>query len=220
MEYSITAEIREITNKKAKALRKHGLVPGAIYGFHGNYNIQLSSLPFSQLYKEAGTTALVSLTLDGKKHNCYIEEVQMNPVTREYTHVSFREVNMREEMTAEVPFELSGQEESLAVKEQESLIILSKPTVELRGLPTNLPQSIIIDVSKMNAGDTITLKDIVLPEGVVLVHEEDLEEVIATTVLAVQAQEAVDVNAEMEAKVAEEAAAESTEVEEKQEKAE
>jgi large subunit ribosomal protein L25 len=201
--YTIKVSDRELTKKKVSQLRREGLVPAAIFGYKGNYNVQMSEKEFAKLYDEAGTTSLVELVLEGRKHNVYIDEVQQNPVNRSIIHVSFKEVRMDEELVSTVPFVLIGAEESPAVKYQESLVILAKNEVDLRGLPANLPQEIEIDVSNFNSGDTIQLKDIKLPEGVVVVHEEELEEVIVTTTSAVQEEIVEDVQAAIEADAAE-----------------
>jgi large subunit ribosomal protein L25 len=197
--YTIKVSDRELTKKKVSQLRREGLVPAAVFGYKGNHNVQMSEKEFAKLYDEAGTTSLVELVLEGRKHNVYIDEVQQNPVNRSIIHVSFKEVRMDEELVSTVPFVLIGAEESPAVKDQESLVILAKNEVDLRGLPANLPQEIEINVSNFNSGDTIELKDIKLPEGVVVVHEEELEEVIVTTTSAVQEEIVEDVQAAIEA---------------------
>jgi large subunit ribosomal protein L25 len=175
MEFKINAQPRTLTGKKVKTLRKQGLVPAGIYGFKGNVNVQLSRDEFTKLFKEAGHTAVIQLDLEGKKHNVIVDEVQMNYVEREITHVTLREVNMNVEISAEIPLELVGEENSPAVKEESSLIILTKSEVLLKGLPSDLPQKITIDVSNFKAGDTLTLKDISIPSTVTVVHEEELE---------------------------------------------
>lgn len=194
MELTINAQNRQIVKKQVKSLRKQGLVPAAIFGIKGNKNIQLDEKEFTKVFIAGGHTSLVKIVVDGTTHNVLVDEVQMNPVTRNINHVSLREVDMNEEITAEIPFELVGEEVSPAVKEDNSLVILSIPQVLLRGLPNNLPSTITIDVSSMKAGDTVTLKEIKLPDGITVVHEEELEMTIVTTASAVQDEIEVNVN--------------------------
>lgn len=200
---SLKAQDRELTKKKVNRLRKEGLVPAAVFGFKGNTNLQVNAKEFGKVYSEAGTTALIELTTEAGKHNVYVDEVQINPATRSFLHISFREVRMDEEMTSTVPFVLVGAEESPAVKDQQMLVLLSENEIELRGLPANLPAELTIDVSAFNAGDTIVMKDIKLPEGVALVREEDGEKVIVTTTSAIQEEIIEDVQAAIEADAAE-----------------
>lgn len=224
--YTLKADPRDVLKKKVRRLRSQGYLPAAIYGYKGNFNVQLNEKDFTKVYLEAGHTGVVDVLLEGKKHNVLIDEVQMNPVTRGFTHVSLRELRMDEEITAEVPLTLVGAEESLAVKEEESLVILSQTTIEVKGLPRDLPQEVTIDVSGFHAGDTIILKDIKLPEGVVLVYvdEEELNVTIVTTTSAIQEEIIENVDeaiaeavAEGEEQTAEEGEAGATASEEKKE---
>ncbi len=187
-QYKIKASTRDITKKKVQKLRKAGLIPAAIYGYNGNFNIQLDEKEFIHLYEVVGNTKVVDVELDGKVHHAYISEVQVNPVSRSVLHVSFREVSLKEEITASIPFVLVGAENSPAEKEHKHIVILAIPNVELRGLPTKMPSEITIDVSHLSAGDTIHIKDIQLPAGVVLVHTDPdyLNQVVVTTAPATQ----------------------------------
>lgn len=208
---TLNAKDREITKKQVKSLRKIGTLPAAIFGYKGNFNIQLDNKEFSKIYSEAGHTTVVDIKLDDKVHSVLINEVQINPLTRDFIHVSLREVRMDEEITAEIPFVLIGAEESPAVKDEQSLVILSQNFTELKGLPRNLPSEITIDVSGFHAGDTLTLKDIKLPEGISVVREEELEAVIVTTASAVQEEIIEDVQAAIDADAAEKNAEEGVE---------
>lgn len=190
--YTLKAEPRDVLRKKVKQLRKAGKLPAAIFGFNGNSNVQLDAKEFTRVFHSAGETSVVEVDLGGKNHNVLISEVQFNPLTREYTHASLREVNMKVEITATVPFELVGDETSPAVKEEEHLIILAKNEIEVRGLPKNMPHAIVIDVSGMHAGDTILVKDITLPEGIELLHEEEKEDTAVTTSTAAMKEVAIE----------------------------
>jgi large subunit ribosomal protein L25 len=187
-QYKIQAFARDITKKKVKRLRKAGLIPAAIYGYNGEFNIQLPEKEFVHLYEGVGNTKVVDVELNGKVHHAYISEVQVNPASRAVLHVSFREVSLKEAITASIPFVLVGADNSPAEKEHKHIIILAMPDVELRGLPTKMPSEITIDVSHLGAGDTIHIKDIQLPSGVVLVHtdSEYLNQVVVTTAPATQ----------------------------------
>ena len=203
-QYKLKAQKRDITKKKVKNLRKSGFIPAAIFGYNGNFNIQLDSKEFNKIYDEAGNTSVVDIDLDGKTHSVYISEVQMNPVTREWIHASLREIKMNEEITASIPLVLVGAEESSAVKDEKMLIILLVNEIELRGLPRQLPSEITLDVSGFHANDTLTVKDIKLPTGVTFVHEDEeaMNKVIVTTASAVQAEVVEDVQAAIDADAA------------------
>lgn len=195
MDLKLNASQREVTKKRVKQLRNQKILPAAIYGYNGNKNIQLPLEEFTVAFKKVGYTGLVDLSLDGGTHTVLIDEVQINPVTRDFTHASLREVRMDQEINSDVPFELIGDEVSPAVKEEQSLVVLTQNTIELSGLPRALPQKLEIDVSGFHAGDTLLMKDIKLPAGVELVRSEDEEIVIVTTTSAIQKEIIEDVNA-------------------------
>lgn len=212
-QYTINAEPREVVKKQVSKLRKQGLVPAAIFGYKGNFNIQISVKEFTKIYSSAGHTTIVDVKVNDAVHSVLIDEVQLNPVTRVMTHVSLREVRMDEEITVEVPLELVGTEDSPAVKDEESLVILVQPVLEVRGLPKSLPSEIKIDVSGFHAGDTLTQSQIKLPEGVHFVDhqveegEEPEDPTIVTTASAIQEEvEHTPSVAELEAASAETAA--------------
>jgi large subunit ribosomal protein L25 len=195
MEIKLNASSREVTKKKVKSLRKERILPAAIYGYRGNFNIQLNHDEFAKSFKKVGHTGLIDLNIGDDVHTVLVDEVQINPMTRDFIHVSLREVRMDVEINANVPLELVGEEVSPAVKEEQSLIVLTQPTIEVSGLPRSIPNEIKINVESFHAGDTIQVKDLTLPQGVELVRKEDAEIVIVTTTSAVQDEIIEDVNA-------------------------
>jgi large subunit ribosomal protein L25 len=210
MEHKLSAQPREVVKKQVKQLRKAGFVPAAIFGYKGNFNVQLPIKEFTKVFSDAGHSTIVDIDVNGTIHSVLVDEVQINPLTRDAVHVSLREVRMDEEITVEVTVELSGEEESPAVKDEETLIILTQSTIEVRGLPKSLPSEITIDVSGFHAGDTLTLTQIKLPEGVHLVShqleegEEQDDPTIVTTASAIQEEVAHTPSvAELEATAAE-----------------
>ncbi len=219
MEFKLQAQQRDIIKKKVKNLRSQGLIPAAVFGYKGNFNVQLNQKIFEKMFPQAGHTSIVQVELNEKIHNVLIDEVQIDPVSRNTRHVSLREVRMDEEITVQVPLELVGEEASPAVADEDQLIILTVNEIEVRGLPGNLPTEIKIDVSGFHAGDTITLDQIKLPEGVHLVEhlqgDEETEEreypTMVTTVGATQTEEELKIEpsgAELEAQEDEGAATE------------
>lgn len=176
----INLEKREITGKKTRSLRKLGTIPAVIFSAdEDSENAQLALHDFEKVYKLAGHATLVDMTFEGKKFKAIINEVQKSPKNGKFTHVMFNKVNLKEEITAEVPLELIG--ESEAVKIEKAIIVTPLTSVEIKCLPTDLPAHIQVDIAALkNIGDSITIGDITLPAGVKFVHEDDLAQVIAS----------------------------------------
>ena len=101
-----------------------------------------------------------------------IQEVQHHPLKGSVLHVDFHAVKTDENLTAEIPVEPIG--EANGVKNFGGLLEQSMRTVEVECLPRDLPEIIRVDVSALNIGDSIHVKDLPLPPNVVAKADADL----------------------------------------------
>ncbi|MBM3281283.1 MAG: 50S ribosomal protein L25 [Candidatus Harrisonbacteria bacterium] len=175
---NFTASKRTITGKATKALRNEGLIPAELYGKQkDNVHLAVDKKAFSKLWKEAGESSVVTLEVDGKKHPVMIHDLSFHPVTSEIESIDFYEVNMNEEVTADVPLVFVG--ESAAVKNDGAILVKVMQSLEVEALPANLPHEITVDISSLSAiGSSIHLKDLSLPKDVKI--DLDPEAVIVT----------------------------------------
>lgn len=199
--HKLDAALREITGKKVKSLRAAGKVPAVVYGFGiDSTNISVDQKAFLMLYKEAGEATVIDLMLDGKKSplKVLIKDIDVDYVRRRLKHVSFYAVNMKEEIDTDVPLVLVS--ESPAEKNG-AVIIQAISEVEVRCLPSDLPSEIEVDKSVLNEiGDSISLRDLVLPKGVKLLHEEEeLDQVIVSATAPITEEQEAALAAEGEA---------------------
>lgn len=179
-EFKLKANKRELLGKKTKKLRSKGVIPGVVYSSNTpSENIELNLKDFEKLFNQAGHSTLIDINFDNIEFKGLIDEVQTNPRTGKVSHVMINKVNLKEEITAEVPVELIG--ESPAVKIEKGVIVTALNEISIKCLPTDLPSKIEIDISILQAiGDSISVGQIQLPKGVKLVHEEDLENTVIT----------------------------------------
>lgn len=166
---TLTLTKREITGKKVKQMRKLGDVPVVLYGpKFASSNFTADSKTFKSVFADSGYSNIINLSLDGEsKEKALIKEVQMNPVTDEIWHVSLYIVDKNTSINAEVPIELIG----LSPAEDLGLgfVVQNINEVPVKCLPEDLPSKFEVDVTKLeNAGDTILISDLVLPDGVEL----------------------------------------------------
>jgi large subunit ribosomal protein L25 len=165
--FTLNAKAREVTGNQVKALRRGGQVPAVVYG-HGvdNYNVSLEAREIEKLYAEVGESALVDLVVDGKKPvKVLIQAVQYHPVRHEITHADLRQVKMDEKIEAFIEFEFVG--EAPAVKAHGAIFIRNMDGIDVKCLPTDLVQSIEVDLDMLKEiGDTVSVGDIMPPEGV------------------------------------------------------
>jgi len=173
-DFKLSARVRaEKTNK----LRKENLIPGIVYG-HGveNIAIAMDSNDFSKLYKHAGTSNLIELTIEDKKLKTLVHDIQVNPVTNNIIHVDFFKVNMKEKIHANIPLSFVG--DSLAVINLEGSLITPIDSIEVECLPGDLIPEIEVDISVLDSFDKdIRISDIKAPAGVEILSEP--EEIIA-----------------------------------------
>ncbi|KKT26764.1 MAG: 50S ribosomal protein L25 [Parcubacteria group bacterium GW2011_GWA2_43_9b] len=162
----LKADARTILGKKVNSLRKTGLIPAILYG-HGKKpaTISVNAREFDKIFKQAGETTLLSLVLDGKKHNVFIHDQARDSLSGQITHLDFFEVNMDEKIKARVQFVFIG--ESPAVKADGGVLVRAMQEIEIEALPKDLPKEIMIDISSLATfEDKIHIKDLKLSGGI------------------------------------------------------
>ncbi len=167
----LSAQTRSVVGRSAvNKIKAQGLVPATIYGGHDKpVNLSLNKREISNLLSHATSEhVLVDLEIaDGPaKSNrlALIQEVQHHPIRRDVLHVDFHAVRADEKLHAEIPVEPFG--EPAGVKNFGGILEINLHSLEVECLPKDLPDLIRIDVSGLNVGEAIHVKDIALPEGV------------------------------------------------------
>jgi large subunit ribosomal protein L25 len=147
----LNAEVRKISGRKVKILRNKGLLPANVFGKKiKSEAIQVDLKEFEKLFAKVGETGLVTLNIqNGKKEekSVLVSNIQMNPLTDKPIHVDFRQVDLTEKITAEVPVEMVG--ESPAEKQSIGTVVQYLDEIEVEALPTDLPEKFTIDVSSL-----------------------------------------------------------------------
>lgn len=175
---TIEARSRELTGRKTNQLRAQGTVPAVMYGFETEpTSVELHRNDLERLYKEAGESTVVQLTIDGSEHPVLIQDIQRDPLTGFITHADFRRINLDQKVEATIRLELVGTPP--AVKEHGGTLIQSREEVDVSALPTALVRSIKVDTSVLATfDDVIRVSDLQVPEGVEVLN--DPERAIAT----------------------------------------
>lgn len=170
----IKVEQRDLLGKKVKQLRAQGIVPGAVYGPSATpSNIVVDAKELKKLFKEVHYSKFFELEIEGKKPTkALIKEMQVHPVKDYVESVNFYIIDENKKIVVDVPVEIIG--ESAAIKANLGFLVKQLDTVSLYCLPTNLPSSIPVDISKLEtAADVVTVADIELGEGVELASNMD-----------------------------------------------
>jgi large subunit ribosomal protein L25 len=173
----LTAQRREVTGRSAiRKLKARGIVPAIVYGGKDKpQSLQVSRRDISLMLRHAtGENILVELEIAGEKGSrmTMIQEIQHSPVGGDVLHVDFHAVSMDEKIEADVPLEPMGV--ANGVKNFGGLLEQSLRTLEVECLPRDLPDKITVDVSALDIGDSIHIRDIQLPAGVAAKTPPDL----------------------------------------------
>jgi large subunit ribosomal protein L25 len=158
---SLDVQTRTVLGKKVKNLRKQGLLPATIYGKGvGPFSVQIEERAFLAAYRKAGRTRLIEVTLPGQpRQSVFVHDVQRHPVTRSILHADLWAVDLKAEMTAEVPVTTVG--ESPLAARGDALVNIVLQTLTVHALPTNIPPTIEIDVSVLDElGKHISVADL------------------------------------------------------------
>ena len=165
----LKAERRTAIGRSAtRKLKTRGIVPAVMYGAKEKAQpLQISEREImAMLSRAAGENILVELEIDGDQSArlALVQEIQHSPVRGDVLHIDFHAVSMDERIHAEVPLEPSGI--ANGVKNFGGLLEQSLRTLAIECLPRDLPDRIVVDVSALNIGDSIHIRDLQLPPGV------------------------------------------------------
>jgi large subunit ribosomal protein L25 len=165
----LKAEARtNVGRSGVRKLRARGIIPAVIYGGKVKPQpLQVAARDINAMMSHAsGENVLVDLEIAGEKSNraALVQEVQHAPVGGEIVHVDFHAISMDETIQAEVPLEPTGTPDG--VKTFGGLLEQSLRALTIECLPRDLPDRITVDVSQLNIGDSIHVRDIQLPPGV------------------------------------------------------
>ncbi|PLX40921.1 MAG: 50S ribosomal protein L25 [Deltaproteobacteria bacterium] len=168
-EFEFPVELKETAGKgAARKVRAAGMVPGILYG-HDTEPVMVifeERLLVKALSTPAGRNVFLKFKseakeLDGAK--ILIKDLQVHPLKRRFVHADFYKLDLNRAITAEVPVRLEGTSEGQKLG---GILQIARHALEVSCLPDALPESIVVNISKLGFGDSIHISDIEEPEGV------------------------------------------------------
>lgn len=183
---TLSASVRETSGKGvARSLRSSGRVPAIIYG-HGR-DPQALSIETRELEKLlshiSAENTVIDLTVDGRSARTLIREIQRHPFKRQILHVDFQELVAGEKIVVRVPIVLMGVPDG--VRMDGGILDQTMRELEVEVDPSNIPNHLEIDVTKMTIGTSLHVSDIALPEGVEIVGDESASVAVVSAPRAV-----------------------------------
>jgi len=161
----------------SRRLRNAGKTTGIVYG--GEAAPQKIELDHNALWhalkKEAFHSSILDLEVAGQSQQVLLRDVQYHPFKQLVLHVDFQRVDAKKKLHTKVPLHFLNAEVSPAVKLSSAIVSHVATEIEVECLPSALPEFLEVDLSKIEAGQSLHAKDIALPNGVALVAHVDAE---------------------------------------------
>ena len=161
-EATLHVNIREEIGKQAaKHMRQKGFIPGILYGMDEKASLlSISGKELTNILHSYGRNIVVNLILSEEKKEVktFIYEIQHAPITGNIIHVDFKHISLKEKIHVTIPIYLEGTPEG--VKNEGGIIEHIMHTLEIKCIPSEIPEEIILDVTPMHIGDVIHVKDI------------------------------------------------------------
>lgn len=174
-----------------KELRQTGKVPAVVYGFETeNTSLSVDENEFIRVIREVGRNGVIDLEIAEGVTQVMVNDYQFDALKNQITHIDFIAINMQTEVTVEVQIELTGE----APGQKEGGVI-EQPLFEVSvtAKPADIPETIEVDISELNIGDSIHVEDI-RSKGNFVIENEDADALVIVSAPTEEPEE--DENAE------------------------
>ncbi len=189
MSLTINATPRDDQGKGAsRRLRRDEKIPAIVYGAKKAPNaITLDMHEITHfLENDDAYTSVLDLVVDKKKEPVIIKDLQRHPAKNCITHIDFLRINLKKAIITSIPLHFVGEEDNEALR-LGAVVNQFVTNVEISCLPGDLPHGIDVNISALNIGDSLSLTDLVMPEGVLLTAlQHDDVEAYNQSIVAVQ----------------------------------
>jgi large subunit ribosomal protein L25 len=183
--------ILDATERKNGKFKESGFVPGILYGdgVETATAVKFDEKSLNRILSSNGNSAKLWININNSKKFGFIKEVQRKHLTRNVTHVDIQIVSKDHEIKIQIPVNFKGED---VLKSRQLQLQIHRTELTVFGKMDLMPDSIDIDVSDMNSGDTITINNFGLDK---LLKTEN-EDVVFATVVNLRAQQAEEVETE------------------------
>jgi large subunit ribosomal protein L25 len=192
-ELSLDVSRREGTGKGvARKLRRDGKLPAIVYGGHKEavaITVNRKDVSEKILRSEHGIRSIFLLKMadsDQQRH-AMVKDIQIDPISRTMTHIDFVRVVMDEKVRVTIPVHVTGV--PVGVKTGGGMLDFQVRELHVECLPGSIPDSIDIDVTKLEIHHFFRISDLQVPEGVKILDDDDR---VVVSVAAPRAEEAVE----------------------------
>ena len=217
-QYTLSAQVRDQTGTQSvKKMRNENQIPAVFYGPESKPTpITINYTDLEKIIKQAGSeNMIIGLEINNKdntldKKQVMLKELQVDPIKDKYIHADFYEIRMDQELVLDIPVTLVNSPKGVNMG---GILQHIKRELTVSCLPDKIVDQLELDVSDLDIGDTLHIKDILLPEGVRAIDDENLT---VATVIAPIAPEEEELEEELEGEETEEEVEKTEEEEEEQ----
>lgn len=217
----LAAQVRETKGKRAaRKLRKNNQIPAVFYGPKTEpVKLTMDYPDFDRIIKQGtAENMIINLTMQSdqgtKTKKAMIKDLMIDPIKDTYLHADFYEISMDKEITVRVPLRLTNTPEGVT---KGGILQHIRRELQISCLPDNLIDSLEIDVSDLDIGDSLHIRDIDLPEGNTCIEQGNLTIAVIAAPSVVEEEE-VEEEIEVEEGEAEPEAESAEEPSQKQDK--
>ena len=162
----------EMGSRDVKSLRKEGKIPGIYYSSDSKNSIPFYIIDSDLTQAFRSGAHLYQVSVGGKSRNVIIKEVQYHPVTEKIIHLDIYGVSLKDKIDIKVPLHLVG--DAKGVSMDGGHLTQSLNDIDIKCLPTEIPEFLEADVTELGINETMYVKDLTAPENVEITASEDL----------------------------------------------
>ena len=204
-----------VGNGPARALRRDGMMPAVLYGRGTepvSLSVQIKDLENILKHGSMGQT-LINLNIEGgdtSAKTVLIKELQTHPMTNNFLHADFYEIDMNRKITVSIPVTTTGKSKGV---EMGGILQVIRRELDVSCFPNQIPESIEVDVTDLEMGDAIHVEEIPVSEEIEILYDVNFTviTVVAPKVEEVAVEEEEGEEGEEEAEAAEAAEPEESE---------
>jgi len=182
----LNAEIRDKSGKGySRRLRSQGMVPAVLYGQDiENLTLTVNAKDLKKIIKNHGRNVLINLKVNDNENTVMLREIQKSIIKDDIIHADFFKISLKEKIEVTVPIVLLG--DAVGIKDG-GILQNQLRELSVKVLPTEIPDTIEIDISNLEFGEAVAVKDVEVAPEIELLNDPD--EIIASVIAPMEEEE-------------------------------
>ncbi|RLA08687.1 MAG: 50S ribosomal protein L25 [Gammaproteobacteria bacterium] len=194
----LNATMRSDKGKGAsRRLRHNNMVPAIIYGSEKdaislclNHDDIIKRCDHEEFFSQ-----IITLVVEKEKEKVILRDLQRHPFKRQIMHADFQRVSNKVAISLTIPIHFENTEEAAGVKTGGGVLSFVLTSVEITALPKDIPEYLTVDVMDLDIGNSVSLSEIKMPDGVVITalsHDSDHDTAVVTCHIPKKVEEIVE----------------------------